>query len=250
MVRKADIVFCLDSSASMRPCFDALRRHLADFVDGLSANGQFAWDLRFGLIAHAASETPDGSHVFSHITLSGEDAFDLLYGSSAANDPSKMFTSEPAVVAASLDRLSAKGDEATLVAIDFCLDMPWRDDPVCHRAVIVLTDEPIETGVMVGEQVATLSGMIQKIQALGVLLFVVGPESAAFNTLAEADRSEYEVVDENSDGLARVDFGELLSQIGKSVSASRYGGQVAPKVTRGLFGQAEWGRSSATFGGA
>ena len=77
-----------------------------------------------------------------------------------------------------------------------------------------------------------------------ILLFLVAPDSPIFEQLSAVDKCEYETVDNQSNGLADVDFRELLYQIGKSVSVSVVGQQGGPtekKVSKGLFGQATWG---------
>jgi len=92
--------------------------------------------------------------------------------------------------------------------------------------------------------------LIEKIQRLRVLLFIVAPESAMFGQLSEAHKSEYEKVDATGDGLSRVDFHKVLSSIGKSVSVSAQQTVRPAPVERGLFGQARWGRTDAGIRGA
>jgi hypothetical protein len=138
-----------------------------------------------------------------------------------------------------VDGLTTHADEASLVALDFCLDFPWRDASQCHRAVIFLTDEQLETGELVSMQEEKLNELINKIMALKVMLFIVAPESEAYSELSSVDRCEYRVVD-SGNGLSSVDFKELLSYIGKSVSRSALQQSKAPEVKRGIFGQESW----------
>lgn len=243
----ADVVFCLDTSASMRPCFDAVRQHLLDFLNGLRASGQMAWNLRFDFVAHRASSSGTGTH-FQHSSLRYSELWDGLYGKGRQSSE-LLFTTDAEEFKVGITSLKAKGDEANFVALDFCLDMPWRESLDCHRVVIQLTDEPLETGLLVHEQEEKIPALIEKIQNLGVLLFLVGPESKAFDAIAQADRSEYEAVASSGDGLSRVDFARVLEHVGKSVSVSRLQKPRPTSVHRGLFGQENWGTSDTEFVG-
>ena len=115
---------------------------------------------------------------------------------------------------------------------------------------ILLTDEPFEDGVFVADQIAKLPQIINKIQDLKVLLFIVAPESGAYDQLSQVDKSEYEVLTSKNDGMQNVDFTKLLGAIGKSVSVSNLQETRPPVVERGLFGQASWGATSEGMSGA
>jgi hypothetical protein len=170
-----------------------------------------------------------------------------LYGANGGGG--RFFTTDLAEFRAAVSELAAKGDETNFIALDFCLDLPWRTTPDCHRIVVVLTDEPLETGLEVAEQRAKVKDLIQKVHGLGVKLFLVGPESPAYDELSMANGSEYEVVSKGA-GLASADFGRLLRQIGKSVSASR-AQAVRTGVRRALFGQDHWTPTQVgSFGGS
>jgi hypothetical protein len=124
-----------------------------------------------------------------------------------------------------------------LVALDSCLDFPWRQTGECHRVVVFMTDEPTSGGDQVQEQMSKLPALMQKIMDLRVMLFIVGPECPVYEELAEVDKSEYEVID----GLSNIDFSYLLSGIGKSVSVSQTSQQATePIVPRELYGQSSW----------
>lgn len=225
----ADIVFCLDASGSMAPCLEAVKAHVVDFVRGLGSGGQLGWDLRFEFAAHSAS----GGEV-RLVTARSDDAVGALYGQGSGN-----FFVDLQAFRDGLARVESWADEATLPAIDCCLDLPWRPSATCHRVLIVLTDERVETGDNPSAQVAKLPELIAKVQALGVMLFIVAPESAAFDELATAQRSEYRVVSGDA-GLSSVDFSEVLEQMGRSVSASRLQAPRESGVQRALYAQDRW----------
>jgi von Willebrand factor type A domain len=242
----ADVVFCLDSSTSMEPCFDAVRKHVVEFVEGLKSDGQTVWDVRFEFVSHATSRF--GQQIVFRLRSMYEGNLQAsLYGANGGGG--RFFTTDLAEFRSAMSDLTAKGDETNFIALDFCLDLPWRTAPDCHRIVVVLTDEPLETGLEVAEQRAKVKELIEKVHGLGVKLFLVGPESAAYDELSMANGSEYEIVSKGA-GLESADFGRLLRQIGKSVSASR-AQAVRAGVRRALFGQDRWTPTQVrTFGGA
>jgi hypothetical protein len=230
-----DLVFCLDVSDSMKPCIHGVREHVGAFLEGLHANGQWRLDWRLDFLAHAC-DSSGAPFRPTNIRRTGMDLLRSLYG--GVN--SDFFATELDPFRTALDGLSVGGDEATLIALDLALDFPWRPRTECHRVVACLTDEPVETGARVKDQTDKVPALIEKIQALGVMLFLVAPESPAFEQLSEADRSEYQVVDAVGDGLSRVDFSKILARIGRSVSVAHPQlGDGAP-VQRALFGQDRW----------
>lgn len=238
----ADVVFCLDASESMAPCLDAVRKHLTDFLAGLKSHTQQTWDLRVDFVAHRAGESPDGGILFQMRSLYEKDLLGVQYLD--RNRQGRFFTQDLAEFSRGLQQVEVTGDETPLVALDFCLDFPWREAVSCHRVVIMLTDEPFETSAGQDFQQAQLHKLIDKIHASRVMLFIVAPDSAVFSQLAAADRSEYEVVDVMGDGLARVNFAQLLHGIGKSISVSTQQTPRGALVERGLYRQASWGRSN------
>ena len=226
-----DVVFCLDASGSMAPCIDGVRRNVGAFLDGLGLNAGRAIDCRIDFLAHSCDEAGILMRSDS-LRRSGLDLVAALYGQKP--DPSAFFTSNPTEVRAALNAVGTYGDEAMLVALDLCLDFPWRPRGGCHRVVVMLTDEPLETNADAKNQRRMVGSLIDKIHALGVMLFLVGPESAGFNELAEADKSQYQQVGQTQDGLGSLDFARVLSHIGKSVSVSQLQGSPDKPVRRAV----------------
>ena len=247
----ADVLFCIDASNSMAPCIEGVKANVSGFIDGLSGNPNYAgWDLRMDYVAHSALERTTGV-VFKDVNWSlchestnfpfgcQPDVIDSLYLPQVGQQ--KLFTSSVEEFRTALDKVQPKGNEASLVALDCCLDFPWRGAAKCHRVVIFLTDQPLEDGALLEAQTEMLDALIEKIQALKVMLFIIAPESDAYDMLAEADKSEYQVVGEGN-GLAGINFHEVLEGIGKSVSVSIPTLQGMPQapVEKGLFKQATW----------
>jgi hypothetical protein len=245
----ADVIFCLDASGSMQPCIESVKRHIVDFVAGLTSNGQQKWDLRLDFVAHQAGVSANRGVPFNNSSVFLDDCWDGLY-LNLRQEGMRFFTENQAEFQMGLDRISCQGDEAMLLALDFCLDFPWRPAKNCHRVVIMLTDEPCETGFNVSGQQAKIVELIQKIQGLRVMLFLVAPDSPIYQELAQADKSEYEVIDDAQmgGGLAGVDFRKVLEYIGKSVSVSTNQGSPTAEVMRGVFGQSSWGGGGSSGG--
>jgi len=241
----ADIVFCLDASGSMAPCIDGVRSNINAFVEGLRSTGNTIWDLRLDFVAYKCASAYEGTPVFSHRSLFNEELWPLY---KSGGQGGRFFTSSVEEFCEGLSRITVEGDESTLVALDFALDFPWRDAAKCHRVVILMTDEAFETGVGGEQHVAILPELIEKIQGLRTMLFLVTPPSAVYEKLSEVDKCEHYVVEDAGSGLAGVDFKEVLSFIGKSVSASTVQGKDHP-VKRGLFGQSGWSGVPGSFGG-
>ena len=242
----ADIVFCIDASGSMKPCFDAVRRNIAELMNGLQSDGQVNWDVRYDFLAFHDNE--EGVHDYTTTRTGGVELIDILYH---GGDRSKLFTRNTEELCRALQkRVTTEGDEQQLTALDTAMDFPWRSSGDCHRVVVLLTDEPVETGVFVEEQIAAIDRMIQKAQNKRIKLFIIAPESGAFFELSALDRCEYTDLQNTQDGMRSVDFSKLLQTIGKSVSVSQNysGGEEEPSP---CFEQDEWGScSNATFTGS
>jgi hypothetical protein len=241
-----DVVFCVDASASMAPCLGSLRKNLGAFLDGLGGAWNRGYDCRLDFLAHSCDVS--GSVVRS-MTLRNEGAKLLanLYGPNP--NPASFFTTEPASIRVALEDISPLGDEAMLVALDTCLDFPWRSRSGCHRVVALLTDEPLEANAAAVDQKRMIGPLIDKIQALGVMLFLVAPRSAGYEELAEADKSQYQQVAQAHDGLGSLDFSRVLSHIGKSVSTASLSIGRERTIHRALFGQDRWGATSTEIKG-
>ena len=281
----ADIVFCLDASASMAPVFEGLRAHIHSFLHELDSNPQVRWDWRMDFLAHSAG-VEDRDYLFRHESALQTEVIDALYGNRpitladaadiagrfwrrlrghAPTEADRQAVPRPAgpghaffVVSVEaftrgLQRIQCYGDEATLIALDTCLDLPWRPASQCHRVIVLLTDEAPEVGLAFELQKKALPELVRKVVEKRVALHMIGPSSDAFDLLAQADRSEYVVVDQAGPGLTKVDFSLLLREVGQSVSRSL----AAPipttepesPVPPALFGQDAWATRSSRLTG-
>ena len=103
---KVDIVFVVDASDSMSPCFQKLRDNLRRFVAPLN---QASFEIRFGLLAYNAGA--DGRNaIYEHTFIGGNDPSLVkgLYSPQTAVD--HYFTRDPAVFLRALDSIRTQGD--------------------------------------------------------------------------------------------------------------------------------------------
>jgi len=235
-----DLIFVIDASDSMQPCFDALRTHLDKVIQPLQGHIS---KVRFGLVAQSAG-AERGVALYDHQFLcgSGPDALKKLY-QKGPNDPdprNEFFTEDPKRLASALAALRPKGNEEMLVALDVAADFPFGPSNNTKRVIALFSDEPFEGGVSTNTLNSKIPELIKKLQDRHIQLFVAIPDSDAIQLLSEVDRSEVEIVDGGA-GLRSVDFTRLLGQMGKSISASSLQSVGEPPYTRALFGQDRWG---------
>ena len=231
-----DVIFCLDASTSMRPCIEGVKSHIASFVDGLKGGGQQSWDLRLDYVAHRARKGAD----LRMESLYEPNLMEALYQPSSTGQNQqgpRLFTRDIEEFKQGLSEVKTWANEASLVALDSCLDFPWRPAGECHRVIVFMTNETTATGLRAEDQQSKLPDLMRKTMDLRVLLFIVGPECPVYEELSEVDKSEYEVVD----GLSSINFSNLLAGIGKSVSVSQTSQQSSePTVQRELYDQSSW----------
>lgn len=230
----ADIVFCIDASGSMKPCIDGVRDNIEKLLEGLQADVQTTWDVRFDFLAFHDSK--DGVHWYRSVALPACPLIDAIY---KKENQRALFTKDLAAFKAGLKAIEVEGEEEQLLALDIAMDFPWRPSDSCHRVVVLLTDESVETGVAVEEQKAKIETLVSKIMDKRIKLFVIAPESDGFYRLSKADRCEYDDSGAEREGLRNVDFSKMMTAIGKSVSMSQmYAG--ADSDPRPSFDQLEW----------
>lgn len=245
----ADIVFCIDASGSMQPCFDAVRNNVEKLIEGLQTDANVNWDIRFDLLAfhdsvekggffHAGGEV----HFYRSVNCGPVELVENIY---KTRNAAPFFTKDLSKLKAAMQETPMEGEEMQLLALDIAMDFPWRDSANCHRVVILLTDEPVETGIQIERQVEQIERMKQKLQEKKIKLFIIAPESDAFFKMAEADRCEYTDLEASQDGLRTVDFSKMLATIGRSVSVSQSydGAKTDPDPS---FDQLEWTATSGT----
>lgn len=230
-----EIVFVIDASASMRPCFEGLAKHLEDFLKPLQG---FNFRIRLGLVTLNVGKSKDGGRVVRTTTLAGD--LDSIY-----DGQSSLFTESPDEFLGTLRAVKVSGNENSLLALDLALDFPFGPLATTRRVVAMFSDEKIEAGAILDEEIQLLPKLIKKIGDRRVLLFAAMPTSEALEILGSTDGSQIQVVDGGA-GLGSVDFGKLMGQMAKSISVSSMQGDEGA-YERALFGQDTWGSGEGSF---
>jgi uncharacterized protein involved in tellurium resistance len=234
-----DLVFVIDASESMQPCFDELRQHLGEILKPMQG---YISKVRFGLVAQSAGGTR-GVAVYDHQFLcgAGPETLQKLYAlpKDAIDAQGEFFTDDVNKFSSALEAINPQGNEDMLVALDVALDFPFSPVANTKRVVAMFSDEKFEDGISLDAHNSKIPDLIKKIQDRHIQLFVAIPDSDAIQQLAEVDRSEVELVD-GGIGLSNVDFRQLLGQMGKSISGSMLQSTAEPNYQRALFGQDGW----------
>lgn len=234
-----DLVFVIDASASMRPCFEGLARNLDQVIQPLQG---FNFRVRLGLIAMNVGISDEGRGLVKIVTLADEFGNNPIYEGSQV-----LFTEDGKKFSKKLRSIEMEGDENHLIALDHALDFPFGPISSTRRVVALFSDEKVEDGMLHETDQSKIPDLIKKVTARKVLLFAALPYSPALEMLGTIDGAQIEPVD-GGDGLASVNFGKLLTQMAKSISVSAMQGAEG-SYQRALWGQDQWGEGSGTFKG-
>ena len=232
-----EVVFVVDASESMRPCFEGLARNLDQIVRPLQG---FNFKVRLGLVAMSLGRNDTGGRIVRTVTLAGDEA--PIYQASPS-----LFTEDGSAFSVKLRELMLEGDENHLIALDCALDFPFGPMATTRRVVALFSDERIEDGLITQDEAAKVGDLVAKIMARRIQFFAALPSSPLLEQLATADCCQIEPV-QGGDGLASVNFNKLLAQMAKSISGTSMQG-AEENFTKALFGQDAWGRSSGSFAG-
>jgi len=235
-----ELVFVLDASESMRPCFEGLANNLQQVVNPLQTLGL---KVRLGFIAMRVGNATGGGGVIATASInSASDPIALI----ASGDPG-LFTEDNALFSSKMRALELGGDEHQLLALDCALDFPFGPMVNTRRVVAMFSDETIEDGFLGAAVVEKIPAIVTKIMARRIQFFAALPSSPALEALGSADCAQIEPV-QGGEGLANVNFSKLLGQMAKSISCASL--QAGPEnYQKGLFGQYELGSAEGDFTG-
>ncbi|MCJ7525895.1 MAG: VWA domain-containing protein [Candidatus Aminicenantes bacterium] len=219
---RTDIVFCIDISDSMRPCLEGVRQNIENFVDLVGSDPETAIDWRLGLLWHQVDVR---NNCLSIDKLPGE------------------FTTDINAFKQCLSYISGKvgGGEANLLALDWCLDFGWRSD--AHKFIVLFTDEGVGSGFDPLLSLSKVDQLIKKIAAVGASVHFItydGPEFDDYRKIALTNKCHHIEVPAGS-GFAELNFAEIMSKLGKSVSSGSRGAvQGQQVVERDIYGILKW----------
>ena len=257
MEQRADVVFVVDASDSMKPCFEQLKRGIKKFVKPFSQAGYES--LRLGLLAYNAGAS-NGKWVYRHAFLKDDapERMQELYSDKDSDDPVKaaFFTKsedgnvDTQAFCAALDRIECCADENTPLALDCAADFPF--EPLCttRRVIVLFTDEKLEDGVLkkeaLGDDCCLIDKVMNKVMTRHITLYYFGPECEGTGVIGEFPRvsvssvKDYKSRTENEDVWSEIDFEKVLEGIGKSVTTSVLQIVDEDELEKAVYGQDQW----------
>ena len=213
---KADILFVVDASDSMSPCFQKLRDNLHRFIRTLE---QANFEIRYGLLAYNACI--DGGKEFYRLTFIGGKDPSLLKGLYTPQlNIDNYFTSDANKFLQALDSVRTQGDENSPLALDIAADFPFADIAESRRVIAFFSNEKLEDGILENEPLAKFQQVLQKIAKRKIALYAYFPSSGAAAAMAHLPKSVIQSVNEGANCWDSMDFGQMLEQMGKSISVS------------------------------
>ena len=253
--KRADVVFVVDASDSMKPCFDQLRNSIKKFVEPFREEGFTS--LRLGLLAYNAGPS-NGKWVYRNTFINGDapENMNILYGNDEDAQESLFTRSGDGFVDVEtfcnrLDSIKCCADENTPLALDCAGDFPF--EPICttRRIIVVFTDEKLEDGVLkqeaIGENCSELEKVMEKIiNQRHATLYYFGPQCEGVEMMEEYSRvfvtevKEYKERAEGEDVWANIDFERILEGMAKSISQSVLQVVDEGNYSKAVYGQDKW----------
>jgi len=215
---QADIVFCLDATASMQPCIEGVKKGLNLFAEGLQTAATV--DYRLRLIAYRDLHDPTCTVDW--------DVFDFT-------DNLEEFRSWLNQIRAECNQ-EYRGAESALDALYMALHSRWRPLKT-HKTIVLLTDDDthptLHPKTYAPNAQAVLDNNIERIiqdfQGLRhAMLFIVAPKYPLYSQLGKAMTDATRKViahwvpmdDSRYEGLNGVNWEPLMSMLGQVVSAT------------------------------
>ena len=237
---KVDILFVVDASDSMSPCFQKLRENLRRFIQPLN---QASFEIRYGLLAYNAGA--DGRNaIYEHTFIGGNDPSLVkgLYSPQVNED--QYFTSDANKFLSALESVRTQGDENTPLALDTAADFPFRTPDESRRVIALFTNEKLEDGILENEPLAKFPQVLQKIAKRKISLYAYLPTSDSAALLTRLPKTFVKSVGEGADCWDHIDFGQILEQMGKSISQSSLQMTREPDYQKAVYGQNTWDPNS------
>ena len=203
--RKADIMFVLDCTASMKPELEVIKSAILSFTDTVANEGV---QTRIGLVAFRDRHAQKGRP--------GEEALVMDFGGTP-------FTSDPAQFRQAVEPLTAEGGgdipESSLDAILLALRQPFAPD--ANKVLVLVTDAPPKVPDVEAQSVAEVSAAIQQAGVKQIYLVIRVQESVNNVYLKLLERTNGLAFDlgYGDDFGARVEtFKRTLLELGKTIS--------------------------------
>lgn len=210
---QADIVFCLDATASMAPCIEGVKMGLKQFATGLQSAASV--DYRLRLIAYRDLHDP---------TCTVD--WDVFEFTSDLDE----FGSWLAGVRAHCNQ-EKRGAESSLDALYLAIHSDWRTDKT-QRTIVLLTDDnthPTLHNRTYSRPDNDVYRVIHDFQVMPpAILFMVAPKYDLYSKIEQSVKAaDHQVVatwvpqdDERYEGLNSVSWEPLMRVLGETVSSA------------------------------
>lgn len=233
---KVDILFVVDASNSMSACFQQLRANLRSFIAPLD---QASFEIRYGLLAHHAGLS-DGNPAYDNIFIGGNDTSLVTGLYSPQIDTDKYFTRDAGKFLRALESVRPGGDEDSFLALDIAADFPFEEISESRRVIAFFSDEKLEDGIRGTAPLAKFQSVLQKIAQRKISLYAYLPASNASAMMMRLPKSIIKSVEEGDGCWDHLDFGQMLEQMGKSISVSTLQMVSEPAYQKAIYGQDTW----------
>ena len=219
--RQADIAFCLDVTKSMQNCINEVKSNIENFIESMQREAVI--DFRLALIAYRDLHD---TGIYENNTRACDEPW-FCRDFTADVDEFKQWLDENEVQA------YGGGDdpESTLDAIYMAINkFKWRESGT-YRVIVLFTDSdthPTLHPSTYSRKDNNIDRVIQDFETMKhASFYLVAPRYPLYEMLEKsmksADRkvfAEYVPDDESGEGLKTVDFAELLSFIGRTITSS------------------------------
>jgi uncharacterized protein involved in tellurium resistance len=220
----------------MSPCFQKLRDNLRSFIQPLN---QASFEIRYGLLAYNAGA--DGRNaIYEHTFIGGNDPALVKGLYSPQVNADKYFTPDANKFLSALESVRTQGDENTLLALDTAADFPFRTPDESRRVIALFTNEKLEDGILENEPLDKFPQVLQKIAKRKISLYAYLPTSDSAALLTRLPKTFVKSVGEGADCWDHIDFGQILEQMGKSISQSSLQMTREPDYQKAVYGQDTW----------
>ena len=223
----ADIVFLIDTSGSMAPVIDALRKNIEVFIDSLSGadanNAAPVKDWRAKVVGFRDAEHDRDwyqDHPFVRDAVALKAQLGSLRAEGGGDEPESLLDALYQLATLEATPKGAQSEEAN----------KWRYRSDAARVVVVFTDATFRETMSIPEaKGGALQDVANVIMANRIILSIFAPNFEVYDRLSQIDKSEWEVVE--YEGLTpqqalqkytsdQANFRNTLKQLAASVSKS------------------------------
>ena len=246
---RVDVLFVVDSSGSMKSCFNNLVQHLYKFLVPLE-RAHFA-SIRLGLLAYKSIKRY-GDIGHQHTVLAGSDAsfMRMLYADSQpmglVEKETPFFTRNTERFLECLRAIQPSGNENSLLALDTAADFPFEPASTTRRAVIWFSDERFHRGVTGNAPLEKALDICRKYVKRKIMLYAFAPHSPTleehFGRLPRVCINNIVKAPEGSSVSTwdMLDFSSVMESIGQSISVSA----LSPTMARENYIPASYGQNN------